>query len=131
MAPANFVNHGRMPFAMPSIAQRRISSAFCTESFHRYGSSSPTLKIPTTGLRPIVERNSFALRPLPHGGSTPCRACRSAISVGASSPMRFMSSGPVAPPAVLGITHESGLIARTAASHVCHSANSRSCRQRM
>ena len=36
-----------------------------------------------------------------------------------------------APPPVLGMTHESGLILRTSSSHSRHSANSRSCRQRM
>jgi len=41
----------------------RISASLCTESFQRYGSSTPTLKMPPMGLRPMVAR-------------TPCRFCR-------------------------------------------------------
>ena len=87
--------------------------------------------MPTIGLRPIVARNSFPLLPFAHGTVTPRRAWRSAMSVGASSPMRFMSSELVAPPPVFGMTHESGLIFRTSPSQSCQSSNSRCCRQRM
>ena len=72
--PANFVYQGRSPFAIPSIAHRRISAGLCTESFQRYGSSRPTLKMPTIGLRPIVARNSFPRFPFAHGTVTPRRA---------------------------------------------------------
>ena len=72
--PANLVYHGRRPFAMPSIAQSRISAGLCTESFQRYGSSSPTLKMPTIGLRPSVARNSLPRFPFAHGTVTPRRA---------------------------------------------------------
>jgi len=60
-----------MPFAVPSATQSRISGSLCTESFQRYGSSTPTLKIPPIGRRPITDRSSFARRPLFHGGVSP------------------------------------------------------------
>ena len=122
---ANFVNQGRIPLATRSAAHRRISAPFCTESFQRYGSSTPTLKRPITGLRPITARYSFAFMPIAQGGIRPRRAWRSATSIGASSPLRFMSSGLVAPPPVFGIRHESGLIARIASSHTRHSSKRR------
>jgi len=128
MLPANLLYHGRIPLATESATQSRNSSGFCTESFQRYASSKPTLKRPTTGLLPIVARNSLPDLPLAHGGMRPWRACRSATSVGASSPIRFMSSVLVAPP-VLGITHESGLIFRTSESQRRQSSNKRSWRQ--
>ena len=63
MLPANLVYQGRSPFAIPSIAQSRISAALCTESFQRYGSSSPTLKMPTIGL--LAHRGAELLPALP------------------------------------------------------------------
>lgn len=48
------------------------------------------------------------------------------MRVGASSPIRFVSGELAAPPPAFGITHESGLIARTASSHLRPSAKSRS-----
>ena len=72
--PENFVTQGRMPFAVPSATQSRISGSLCTESFQRYASSRPTLKIPPIGRRPITERYSLARLPLFHGGVTPRRA---------------------------------------------------------
>ena len=116
---------------MPSATQMRISAGLWTESFQRYASSTPTLKMPPIGLRPIVARYSLAFLPLAHGAISPLRAWRSANRIGASSPMAFMSSGLVAPPPVLGITHESGLILRTSASQSRQSSKRRSCCQRM
>ena len=52
--PANLVNQGRRPLAIPSATQMRISASLCTESFQRYASSTPTLKMPPIGLLPIV-----------------------------------------------------------------------------
>src|SRR5688572_26611239 len=66
--PLNFANHGRMPLAIPSATNERSSGASCTESFQRYGASSPTLKMPPTGLEPIAARYSFAYLPLIHIG---------------------------------------------------------------
>ena len=66
----------------------------------------PTLKRPTTGFMPMAARYSFAFMPMAHGAISPWRAWRSATSIGARAPMRFMSSRLVAPPPVLGITHE-------------------------
>ena len=63
-----------MPLAVPSATHWRISGSLCTESFQRYGSSRPTLKMPPTGRRPMTERNSFAVRPFTHAGVTPRRA---------------------------------------------------------
>ncbi len=63
-----------MPLAVPSATQSCTSGSLCTESFQRYGSSTPTLKIPPTGFGPMTERYSFARRPFAHGGITPCRA---------------------------------------------------------
>src|SRR6185436_9745144 len=128
MTPENFVNQGRKPFAVPSATQMRISASLCTESFHRYGSSTPTLKIPTIGLRPIVERNSLPFLPLTHGEARPRRACRSAIRVSAERPILSISSELKAPPPVLGITQLRGLIFLTSESHNCHKSNNRSCR---
>ena len=110
IVPENLVNQGRRPLAIPSATQMRISASLWTESFQRYASSTPTLKMPPTGLLPIVARYSLALLPLAQGGISPLRACRSANRIGASSPMTFMSRGLVAPPPALGITHESGWI---------------------
>ena len=47
----------------------------------------PTLKMPPTGLPPIVARYSFAFLPMAQGAMSPRRACRSANSIGARSPM--------------------------------------------
>src|SRR5678815_4401783 len=69
--PENFVTHGRAPLAVPSATQSRISGSLCTESFQRYASSKPTLKMPPIGRRPMTDRNSFARWPLAHGGVTP------------------------------------------------------------
>ena len=65
------MTHGRMPLAVPSATHSRISGSLCTESFQRYGSSRPTLKMPPMGLLPITARYSFARRPLAHGGVKP------------------------------------------------------------
>ena len=78
MTPENFVNHGRMPLAVPSATHSLISGSLWTESFQRYGSSRPTLKMPPIGRRPITERYSFARWPLLHGGVRPRRAWKSA-----------------------------------------------------
>src|SRR5674476_314754 len=83
--PANLVNHGRKPLAIPSSTHSRISGALCTESFHRYGSSTPTLKMPPIGFTPMVERYSLPFLPLAQGGVTPLRAWRSAKRMGAVS----------------------------------------------
>jgi len=48
----NLVNQGRKPCAMPSATQSRVSSADCTESFQRFLSSMPTLKMPTMAFCP-------------------------------------------------------------------------------
>ena len=122
------MNHGRMPLATRSAVQRRISSALCTESFQRYASSTPTLKRPATGFPPTAARYSLAFMPMAQGAMRPRRAWRSATSIGARSPIAFMSSWLVAPPPVLGMTQESGLTLRTSESHRRHRAKSRSSR---
>ncbi len=81
-APLNLLNHGRAPLAIPSRAQMRISASLCTLSFQRYCSSRPTPNSPTMGLFPNTARNSLAVLPFLQGGITPCRACRSATSIG-------------------------------------------------
>ena len=68
------MNQGRRPLAIPSTAQMRISAGLWTESFQRYGSSTPTLKMPPIGLRPMVARYSLPFLPLAHGAITPAAA---------------------------------------------------------
>ncbi len=108
--------------------QRRISAAVFTESFQRCASSMPMLKMPPIGFvartwREIPCRSSR----WPTAASTPLRACRSAKSVGASSPIVFMSRSLVAPPPEFAMKRASGLILRISVSHKCHSSNSRCC----
>ena len=116
------MTHGRMPLAVPSATQSRISGSLCTESFQRYGSSSPTLKMPPIGLRPITERYSFARRPFAQGGVRPRRAWLSVNWMAASSPAVLRSGGP------FGMKRASGLTARTVASHCFQSSVSRALR---
>jgi hypothetical protein len=84
--------------------------------------------MPTIGFEPMVARNSFPFLPFDQGAATPCRDCLSAMSVGASSPIRFMSRELVAPPPVLGIRHESGFILRISPSQRRHRLKRRSWR---
>ena len=84
-----------MPLAVPSATHSLISGSLWTESFQRYGSSTPTLKMPPIGRRPITERSSLARRPLFHGGVSPRRAWLSVNWMAASSPADFMLGGPL------------------------------------
>ena len=68
------MNQGRIPLAVPSATHIRSSASPCTESFQRYGSSMPTLKMPPTGFEPSTARYSFALLPFAQIGISPRRA---------------------------------------------------------
>src|SRR5690242_19464022 len=96
--PPNLVNHGRSPLAIPSSAHSRISGSLCTESFQRYASSTPTLKIPPIGRLPSAARYSLPFFPFAQDGVSPLRACRSANRIEAFSPIVLMLSSLSAPP---------------------------------
>src|SRR4029077_6404221 len=59
---------------MPSSAQRRISGPACTESFQRYGSSTPTLKSPAIGFWSPTAPDSLAPGPESRGAVLRVRA---------------------------------------------------------
>src|ERR1017187_10902214 len=93
-----------MPLAIASSAQMRISALLVTLSFQRYASSSPIPNSPITGLSPIVARYSLADLPTNHGSASPCRACRSAASIGARRLGSIVFSGLDAPLPLFGTT---------------------------
>ena len=131
-SPANLVNQGRRPLAMPSATHMRISAPFCTESFQRYGSSTPTLKMPPMALRPKVARYSLPFLPLAQGGVEPAAG----LAVGEERRRQLADRLHVelTQRAAAGVGDDSGpsgLILRISPSHSRQSSNRRCCCQRM
>src|SRR5450759_3432673 len=108
-----------MPLAVPSATHTLISASVCTESFHLYCSSTPTLNIPPSGFIPIEARNSFATFPFDHGNVAPLRAWWSVKTISDSCPVTTLSGNP------FGINRAEGFSLRITPSHRTHSSFSR------